>query len=68
MKEIICDRYLNGVELPKNIKLIAALNPYRKRNENQEVGITIKSEKENLDLLVYRVYPVPDSFAGNTNI
>jgi E3 ubiquitin-protein ligase RNF213 len=62
MKEIICDRYLNG-EIPKNIKLIAALNPYREREVNKKkIGIKSKEIIDDLDILVYRVYPIPDSF------
>ena len=30
IKEIMCDRRLNGEPLPENIKFIAACNPYRK--------------------------------------
>jgi len=30
-KEIVCDHSLDGIELPQNMKIIAACNPYRKR-------------------------------------
>ena len=30
IKEIMCDRRLNGEPLPEDIKFIAACNPYRK--------------------------------------
>ena len=30
IKEIMCDRRLNGKPLPEDIKFIAACNPYRK--------------------------------------
>ena len=30
IKEIMCDGRMNGEPLPKNIKFIAACNPYRK--------------------------------------
>ena len=37
-KEIVCDRTLNGVRLPDEIKLIAACNPYRLRNTKSLYG------------------------------
>lgn len=45
-KELICDRTLQGISLPKNFKVIAACNPYRRRNSSAEamkhlsVGLT----------------------------
>jgi hypothetical protein len=37
-KEIVCDRSMNGINLPDNIKIIAACNPYRLRNK-EDAGI-----------------------------
>lgn len=37
-KEIVCDRCMNGVPLPDNIKVIAACNPYRLRTTKSLYG------------------------------
>ncbi len=77
IKEIMCDRLLNGVPIPDSIGLqfVAAVNPYREHSdemieklENAGLGYHIKSEKT-LDKLgkipmrklVYRVRQIPAS-------
>ena len=45
-KNIVCDGFLKGERLPKNIKFIAAANPYRmktKENTAEEAGLTFAS-------------------------
>ena len=37
-KEIICDRSLNGVQLPADLLVISACNPYRMRASNSETN------------------------------
>lgn len=39
-KEMVCDRSMNGIMLPNNMKLIAACNPYRLKK-----GIAREEEK-----------------------
>jgi hypothetical protein len=36
-REIVCDRCLNGVPIPPNLKIIAACNPYRLRAANNSL-------------------------------
>ncbi|KAG2374157.1 hypothetical protein C9374_010994 [Naegleria lovaniensis] len=76
LKEIVCDRVLNGLPIPKNIKIVCALNPYRLKNENtKKIEAVIQSQSgilykhpsfknipDPLENLVYRVHPLPDSF------
>jgi len=40
-KEIICDRTMNGKQIPHNIKIIAACNPYRLRTGLQIKNVTL---------------------------
>ena len=37
-KEIVCDRCMNGIPIPDNVKLIAACNPYRLRTTKSLYG------------------------------
>ena len=77
IKEVMCDRLINGVPIPDDIGLqfVAAVNPYRehsdemiKKLENAGLGYHIKSDKT-LDKLgkipmrrlVYRVKEIPAS-------
>ena len=72
-KEVICDHSLKGEKLPKNMVIIASLNPYRQRHKTM---MQIEEEKwadannprhsvDDLDRqmgsLVYRVFPLPPS-------
>lgn len=79
LKEIVCDRVLNGLPIPKNIKIVCALNPYRLKNEHtkrieaviqSQSGIlykhpSFKNIPDPLENLVYRVHPLPDSFVDH---
>jgi hypothetical protein len=77
IKEVMCDRLVNGTPIPNNIGLqfVAAINPYRehsdemiKKLENAGLGYHIKADKT-LDKLgkipmrrlVYRVKEIPAS-------
>ena len=58
--EIFINRTYNGKEISKNIRLIGACNPYRKRKNDKEIcGLTFSSDNEND--LVYEVNPLPQS-------
>jgi hypothetical protein len=76
LKEIICDRFLDGTPLPNNLKIIAALNPYRLRSaeateSHMKVGLVYKHARDVISIpdplenLVYRVHPIPDSFCDH---
>jgi len=68
-REMVCDHTMNGRKLPSNIKIVAALNPYRKRKKlHTTVGITHKNtanegpkDKGGIAFrdLVYVVHPIP---------
>lgn len=68
-REMVCDRSMNGLVLPRNIKVIAALNPYRLKQQQGRtaVGIAHKNvDQEMADAkgiafrdLVYVVHPIP---------
>ncbi len=76
-KEIVCDRSINGVQLPKAIKIICACNPYRLKKgiaaqEQAMAGLIFDHHACNaenigtgitdpLQNLVYRVHPLPES-------
>ena len=49
--EIICDHTIDGEELPNNMKIIAACNPYRKRPNSKHIDST-----DELSKYMYRVY------------
>jgi hypothetical protein len=70
--EVICQRSLYGRKILENIKVLAALNPYRKRpNLDQIPGLVFRLHDSNVsDMiqasytdpmahLVYRVHPIP---------
>jgi len=77
IKEVMCDRLVNGVPIPNDIGLqfVAAINPYRehsddmiKKLENAGLGYHIKSDKTQdkigkipMRRLVYRVKEIPAS-------
>lgn len=63
LKEMICDRRYKGTPLPKNIRILAACNPYRKLEINMNIknlALTPKSMKyqTNLSQLTYNVFPI----------
>eukprot|EP01084_Bolivina_argentea_P027606 51309_1 len=72
-KEVVCDHSLKGAQLPENLVIIAALNPYRlrkktkkqieeeKKNEANNPSYFIDELDEQISNLVYRVYPIPPS-------
>merc|ERR1719483_1152569 len=60
-KEIICDHSLNGEPLPKNLVVLGALNPVRRRKKVSS-GLAAKDQagvETYMNNLVYRVYPLP---------
>lgn len=69
LNDIICHRSLLGMDLPCNIRILAALNPYRKRTamDCNKPGLVFKlhdegSGESTLDTmadLVYKVHPIP---------
>jgi len=60
MTEIFINRTYNGKEINKNIRLIGACNPYRKRQGDKEkCGLSFSDDNE--DELVYLVNPLPQS-------
>eukprot|EP01083_Nonionella_stella_P238378 835382_1 len=58
-KEILCDGYFDGKPLPCNMKVIAACNPYRKRNIEHLSMQLIQNDP--LAQYMYRVYPLPST-------
>ncbi|ETO22356.1 hypothetical protein RFI_14844, partial [Reticulomyxa filosa] len=72
-KEVVCDHSLKGKQFPDNIVIIAALNPYRKRQRSDKEKDEDKQDNRNrtkyylddldkeMDELVYRVFPLPRS-------
>ena len=60
MTEIFINRTYNGKKLCKNIRLIGACNPYRKRKGDKEkCGLSFSDDNDNE--LVYLVNPLPQS-------
>ena len=60
LTEIFINRTFNGEKLEKNIRLIGACNPYRKRKELIErCGLTREDDED--DQLVYKVEQLPQS-------
>eukprot|EP01052_Picozoa_sp_SAG31_P009054 SAG31_NODE_468_length_15250_cov_5.304138_8_plen_91_part_00 len=73
MVECICHRSVNGRRLPEGLKVLAALNPYRRRSKKQSdspgLVFQISGRQNTLDpmsSLVYRVHPVPLSLQVTT--
>ena len=68
-REMVCDRSMNGRPLPRNVKIIAALNPYRLKPKCGRTAVGIAHKNVEQDLadaqgvafrdLVYVVHPVP---------
>ncbi|ETO11388.1 hypothetical protein RFI_25990 [Reticulomyxa filosa] len=54
--ELICNHTLDGVAIPKEIKIIAACNPYRERKHNLQEKSWY--HKDPLIKYVYRVFPL----------
>ena len=62
IKEIFINRTYGGKEMEKNIRLIGACNPYRKKKENKNIcGLTYKNDNDNEVQLVYLVNMLPQS-------
>jgi len=60
--EIFINRTYGRKELAKNIRLIGACNPYRKKKENKNIcGLVHKTDNENEVPLVYLVNILPQS-------
>jgi len=60
LTEIFINRTFNGEKLEKNIRLIGACNPYRRRVfSTEKCGLTREDDKE--DDLVYKVEQLPQS-------
>ena len=59
LTEIFLNRSFNGKKLAKNIRIIGACNPYRKRRENQNIcGLTHPNDE---NTLIYAVNILPQS-------
>ena len=39
LKEILIDRHLKGKQLPENIRLVAACNPYKLKPEKKKASV-----------------------------
>jgi hypothetical protein len=62
MKEILCDHSLDGVALPDNLFIVAAMNPHEKIDiQAQEKSEHVIRAAFDASDLVYRVRPIPDS-------
>ena len=68
LKEVFCDRKLNGKEIPTNLKIIGACNPLRNKIKNEEeinnemCGIKSKfivnlSRIQTMQFIVYPLHP-----------
>lgn len=60
----ICHRFCQGIQMPPNLILLAACNPYRLRKTDAIMtaglqGLKIKTDE--LSRLVYRVHPLPET-------
>ena len=67
--EAICSRSLNGQRLPAGVKVLAAVNPHRRRaiqDESEGLVFNLGGEHEvdPMASLVYRVHPVPLTLEG----
>ena len=59
LTEIFTNRSFNRIKLEKNIRLIGACNPYRKRKKNEYIyGLTDQREDNEI---IYNVNPMPQS-------
>ncbi|ETO29433.1 hypothetical protein RFI_07686 [Reticulomyxa filosa] len=55
-KELVCSHSLDGIELPEQIKIIGACNPYRRRAISPEAKEY--SANDPLSRYIYQVYPL----------
>lgn len=65
MKELMLDRHCNGVQLPENLFLMAAANPYRmlaQSDREAAVGLAFRFAESTCRNLAYRVHDMPVSF------
>ena len=67
--EAICSRSLNGRALPAGVKVLAAVNPHRRRSVQEEseglvFNLGQEQEFDPMAALVYRVHPVPLTLEG----
>jgi hypothetical protein len=67
--EAICSRSLNGRRLPAGVKVLAAVNPHRRRSvqddsEGLVFNLGAEQEVDPMSSLVYRVHPVPLTLEG----
>ncbi|ETN98436.1 hypothetical protein RFI_39063, partial [Reticulomyxa filosa] len=58
-KELICNHTIDGINIPKEIKIIGACNPYRRRRFDGHVKDSFS--KDPLSQYVYRVFPLPET-------
>ena len=58
ISEMICNGTLLGNPLPKNLRLIAACNPYKIKSVTIEIGLV---QKKTSARLVHKVHPLPHS-------
>eukprot|EP01050_Picozoa_sp_SAG11_P002661 SAG11_NODE_137_length_15114_cov_2.297303_5_plen_284_part_00 len=68
ISEIVCHRSLGGKRLPERVKVLAALNPYRRRPAAEATpGLVYQlhsgSTPDPMAALVYRVHPIPGCLA-----
>ena len=56
--EMICKKTLLGTQLPSDLKLLAACNPYKLRNKTLEIGLVLERKSSRL---LHIVNPLPDS-------
>jgi len=55
---LICEHKLDGEDLPNNIQIVAACNPFKKRKKAIEIGLTKPNIKTKL---LYHVHPLCES-------
>ncbi|KAK3257836.1 hypothetical protein CYMTET_33097 [Cymbomonas tetramitiformis] len=64
VNELVCHRSLLGRPLHRHVTVIAACNPYRKRNPLKlppSAGFNSKLRPDSMSSLVYRVNPLPET-------
>ncbi|ETO11933.1 hypothetical protein RFI_25444, partial [Reticulomyxa filosa] len=62
--ELICNRSLDEIKIPEEIKILAACNPYRERKLSAQDKVW--SEKDSLAKYVYRVLPLCETVKKHT--
>ena len=64
-RELVCDHSMRGTKLPANLRIFAACNPYRRKQDwHSTSGLAMSNESVEpalLSDLVYAVYPLPQS-------